>query len=237
MKTVLKTLFMCLLCTISVTSKAQLTFDQDGFKLGRDSYTPLYIGNEWAIDEWEKGLNIWRAWPYENSGNYKLYIDRSGNIGIGKKPTTYKLEVNGDVQASSFKTTSDARLKSNITSLTGCLGKIKQIQGKSYYKSDYPMDAKKEVEELIKYKKINAKDSTAVLLSMKKQQRKPSQKQFGVIAQELQKVYPELVSTDDNGYLSVDYAGLIPVVIEALKEQQAMIKKQENAINSLSNSK
>ena len=40
----------------------------------------------------------------------------------------------------------------------------------------------------------------------------------GVIAQELQEVFPELVSEEPNGYLSVNYNGLIAVLIEAIKE-------------------
>jgi hypothetical protein len=43
------------------------------------------------------------------------------------------------------------------------------------------------------------------------------QKSIGVIAQEVQKVFPELVSEDENG-LSVNYNGLIGVLIEAIKE-------------------
>jgi hypothetical protein len=48
--------------------------------------------------------------------------------------------------------------------------------------------------------------------------------QVGLIAQELEKVYPELVSTDAQGYKAVNYAQLTPVLIEALKEQQAQIE-------------
>ena len=44
------------------------------------------------------------------------------------------------------------------------------------------------------------------------------QKGKGVIAQELQEVFPELVSEEPNGYLSVNYNGLIAVLIEAIKE-------------------
>ena len=47
--------------------------------------------------------------------------------------------------------------------------------------------------------------------------------QLGLIAQELQKVYPELVKTDEKGTLSVNYSGLIPVLVEAIKEQQTQI--------------
>lgn len=40
----------------------------------------------------------------------------------------------------------------------------------------------------------------------------------GVIAQELQEIFPELVSNDSTGNLSVNYTGLIAVLIEAIKE-------------------
>ena len=48
--------------------------------------------------------------------------------------------------------------------------------------------------------------------------------QVGLIAQALRKVYPELMSTDAQGYKAVNYAQLTPVLIEALKEQQAQIE-------------
>ncbi len=42
--------------------------------------------------------------------------------------------------------------------------------------------------------------------------------EYGVIAQELQKEFPEMVNVEESGYLSVDYKQLIPVLIEAVKE-------------------
>jgi hypothetical protein len=48
--------------------------------------------------------------------------------------------------------------------------------------------------------------------------------QVGVLAQEIEKLYPELVSTDAQGYKAVNYAQLTPVLIEALKEQQRQIE-------------
>ena len=50
------------------------------------------------------------------------------------------------------------------------------------------------------------------------------EKSKGVIAQELQEVFPELVSESGSG-LSVNYNGLIGVLIEAIKEQQKQIDK------------
>jgi len=42
--------------------------------------------------------------------------------------------------------------------------------------------------------------------------------EYGVIAQEVQKVFPEIVKTGSDGYLEVDYIQIIPILIEAIKE-------------------
>ncbi len=47
--------------------------------------------------------------------------------------------------------------------------------------------------------------------------------QTGVLAQEVQNLFPELVKEDNKGVLSVNYIGLIPVMIESIKEQQRQI--------------
>ena len=43
-------------------------------------------------------------------------------------------------------------------------------------------------------------------------------KDLGVIAQEIEEVIPEVVNTDEEGYKSVQYSHLVPVLIEAIKE-------------------
>ena len=66
-------------------------------------------------------------------------------------------------------------------------------------------------------------------------------KQIGVIAQELEKVFPELVNVDDRGYKMVNYVGLVPVLLQAIKEQQLEIQQlnqkvadQESKLSELS---
>ncbi|MBI5187137.1 MAG: tail fiber domain-containing protein [Nitrospinae bacterium] len=58
-------------------------------------------------------------------------------------------------------------------------------------------------------------------------------KQMGVIAQEVEAVLPELVSENKDGIKSVDYDGLFPVVVEAIKEQQGGLKNIEERIQAL----
>jgi hypothetical protein len=50
---------------------------------------------------------------------------------------------------------------------------------------------------------------------------------IGLLAQELQAVFPELVKTANNseGTLSINYQGMIPVLLNAIKEQQTQIEE------------
>ena len=56
----------------------------------------------------------------------------------------------------------------------------------------------------------------------------PEIDRFGFIAQELEEVFPELVDVDKEGYLNIDYIGLIPIMVEAIKELQAKVETIEN---------
>lgn len=59
---------------------------------------------------------------------------------------------------------------------------------------------------------------------------KDTEEQVGLLAQEVQKNYPQLVKQNDQGELSVNYNGLIPVLLEGIKEQQKQIEtlKKQN---------
>lgn len=52
----------------------------------------------------------------------------------------------------------------------------------------------------------------------------------GVIAQELKEILPEAVVEDGNGYLAVRYSGIIPLLIEALKEEKFEREKLEQRL-------
>ncbi|WP_217924929.1 tail fiber domain-containing protein [Miltoncostaea oceani] len=55
-------------------------------------------------------------------------------------------------------------------------------------------------------------------------------RQMGVIAQEVQEVFPDLVREGADGYLTVDYAGLLAPVIEAIKELDLRLERIERHI-------
>jgi hypothetical protein len=64
--------------------------------------------------------------------------------------------------------------------------------------------------------------------TMKKDENK--KQKIGVLAQDIEKVFPELVS-ESNGVKSVNYQGLVPVLINALKEQDSKMNEQDAKLN------
>ena len=110
-----------------------------------------------------------------------------------------------DVWATAFHTTSDERLKENIETLDDPLQKLQAIRGVSF----------------------NFKENPA------HQGLDPHQRRIGVLAQDVQKVLPEAVNAGPDGFLSVDYNALIPVLLQAVKEQQKQIDGLQDELNAL----
>jgi aldehyde:ferredoxin oxidoreductase len=54
----------------------------------------------------------------------------------------------------------------------------------------------------------------------------------GVIAQEMEKILPEVVTTNDRGLKTVSYGNLVGVLIEAIKEQQIRIEELEKKLDA-----
>ena len=103
----------------------------------------------------------------------------------------HKLDVAGSAHASSFPTSSDARFKTNVMVVTNVLEKLERVRAVSF-----------EWNEL--YKSLG---------------RSTGQRGIGLIAQEVEAVFPELVSTwGDEDYRAVDYGRLTAVLVEAIKE-------------------
>lgn len=63
---------------------------------------------------------------------------------------------------------------------------------------------------------------------------KPSVQKIGVSAQEIQKLYPEIVGTDPRGYLGVDYSKLSVIALKAIDQLHERVKYLEGVIESLS---
>jgi hypothetical protein len=161
---------------------------------------------------------------FSETGSNKLYIANSstsspligGNfspapmVGINRMPTMYTLEVGGTIWANGSTITagsttwSDARYKTNITPIDNALDDVLRLQGVKFdwRRSDFP--------------DLNF----------------PQGSQIGVIAQDVEKILPQIVYTGPDGYKSVSEK-LTPVLIEAIKEQQKQIESYKSVIVTL----
>jgi len=131
-----------------------------------------------------------------SGGNLSL---KDGKVGIGNTAPGQKLDITGGYgrveSGYSWLTNSDARYKKNITELQESLGKIMEIRGVRF---DLAAD-----EDVI--------DGQG--------------RHIGFVAQELERVFPEMVLTGDDGYKAVAYDKIGPVLVEAIKEQQEQIEQ------------
>ncbi len=158
----------------------------------------------------------------KTTNNYSMAIgkDLTNNrpnslvVGLGRTNNDYLFLVAGDAStdaftvneqgictsAGSFTQNSDRRLKTNITPLEKSIDKIMKLNGVTF-----------------NWNKTVRPSAPTTL-------------QYGFIAQEIEKVIPELVSEDSDGYKTVNYIGVIPVLTQAMQEQQKEIEqlKDEN---------
>lgn len=191
--------------------------------LGEHSITANYGIGVKGIGAW-KGVEGYSTLSGTGT-RYGVYGYASGgatNYGIYGYGTTYAGYFNGNVYVNGTVTqTSDNKLKKNISPLEGSLKKVLQLNGVNYdWKSE------NELNDVIT--KLNTDER-----EMGFKFNFPQGRQIGVIAQDVEKVLPELVITDKDGLKSVDYIKLIPVLIEAIKEQQQIISTQDAKLNNL----
>lgn len=64
-----------------------------------------------------------------------------------------------------------------------------------------------------------------------------AQLQYGLIAQEVEKILPNIVNTDNESYKSVSYNELIPLLLQALQEQNKKIEALEQKLGKQGTSK
>ena len=95
--------------------------------------------------------------------------------------------------------------------------------------TDYNSSSDKRLKKNIKTVD-NALDKVMALRGVSFDWKEGGSKAIGLIAQEVEKVIPEIVSKDDNGYLGIKYNNLIGVLVEAIKEQQEQINTLKKLI-------
>ncbi len=135
----------------------------------------------------------------------------TGQVGINMPAndlysnSSTKFFVVGTAKSAGWSTYSDARLKENIETVSNALDKVTRLRGVNY---EWRADAENRVGPM-------------------------TGRHLGMIAQEVETVVPEVVDTSDDGYKSINYDNLTGLLVEAIKDQQEMIKAQAARIRAL----
>lgn len=145
--------------------------------------------------------------PDGNSFHINVASNQSQGLKITKNwasPASFCVYSDGTAYMKNIAVTSDSRLKEDILPLDAQLAKLKKIQSVSY-----------------KWKDDDGKGT------------KGNKRTVGLLAQELEKIYPDMVFTDEDGNMSIYYTELIPVLINVAKEQQALIEDLQKRLLTL----
>jgi len=130
----------------------------------------------------------------------------SASVGIGTESPGEELYVVGDITATGAITElSSKKYKTDINQISDAMEKVKDIRG------------------------VNFKWRTEEYPEMKFTE----DQQVGLIAEEVEKVIPQLVHADNHGEMSVDYSKLTAVLIEAVKDQQEQIEELSKRVQEL----
>jgi len=137
---------------------------------------------------------------YMNNATVACHLQVGGTTTLNT--TTGRIDATNDIVAYS---TSDKRLKENIQPINNALCKVTGVSGNTF---DWKPLTKEEIQTI----------------------HSNTGRDVGVIAQEIEEVLPEAVTTRGNGYKAVNYEKIVPLLIEAIKEQQKQIDELKSKV-------
>jgi hypothetical protein len=213
MKKISMLLFVCfLVLTVSVFAQIKvITTGKVGIACEPDATYPLSVGT--MIFKTGGGYpDLIVGYNAPGSPVKSIFPSISGNCEIGTSQYQFFSMRARYFYANGVLVTSDERLKENFRSIDKPLDKILQISGAKY---DFKVDGTDTIKDA-KQKQIDIK--------LKKDR-------LGFIAQDLQKIVPEAViyNEEEDRYF-IDYNAVIPILVEAIKEQQSQIEQLKNNI-------
>lgn len=154
------------------------------------------------------------------------YTSVSGKYAGYFNGNTY---VNGTLTATNVVTPSDIRLKTNVSSLkeTGnTLDNLLRMNviSYNYKKHEIPEAERDTIQE------------TTIRAYNEKWEADAKERHFGLSAQELQEIYPDIVKEGQDGFLGINYVELVPILIQSIQELKAELDevkvKYDDAVKS-----
>lgn len=209
-----KQVISALLCTVCILCNAQLKISTNG-NVGIGTTNPEYkLDVNISTSDFLR-VKTWTSTYVNNSGSFGslcIFPNQDFYLQIGKDGKRAGEIWGCEIHGIWLLEYSDANIKENIRPLKDCLNKLKRVDCVQYtLKSEYVKDLPIEKQEIY------------------------TQPEYGFVAQNLQSIFPEVVVSDTLGTLSVKYTRMIPVLVEAIKEQQKIIDSLYFRLNELCN--
>ena len=194
----------------SVAGEITLNPSSANYEGGQITFKKSITGStvDWTLDQYGTTSADARLRIFNGLGETNgITIKENGFVGMGTLSPTVRLQVAGDIIANSIAGSSDVRFKKDISPIENPLTKVMQLRGVNFnWNTDaYP-------------------------------QRMFSDKRtMGFIAQEVEKIVPEIVQTENTaeGYKSVQYDKVVALLVEAVKDQQKQIQQLKREVKKL----
>ena len=147
-----------------------------------------------------------------------------GNVSVTGKYAGFfhgDVYLTGSLNVPTLVSPSDYRLKSDIKSVSSsCLDKVMDMNIVEFKYKQREFEAA-EGTEASRGKRAPWYDEESAFMK---------NKHYGFIAQELQKIYPDLVVEGEDGYLGVNYLEVIPLLVRSIQELNAKLEQQSNGV-------
>ncbi len=176
----------------------------NGGRYGRNFGVAGFLADTYGVGVYGSSTTSWYALPTETV--YAGFFH--GDVGV-----------TGYITAATLITPSDYRLKNDIKSVSNsCLDKVLDMNIVEFkYKQR-------------KFETIASTDSVEAKSAVWYDEESSivKNKHYGLIAQELQEIYPDLVVEGQDGFLGVNYLEIIPLLVRSIQELNAKVEQYEN---------
>lgn len=195
-----------------------------------------------------------QLWLHGKSGIYLTRGGQGSNIIAYYNPASNSNFVfNTNLRVNGVDITSDARLKENVQSLQNPLDLLSHVSGVTYNYKLSEINKYREPDKSKFTEEQNIQDNASDMQTSmdaasiekanrdkqlqdaidRKEAEEAARKRIGFLAQDVEKILPELVKTDEDGVKSIDYIGFIPLLVESINEMRLTIQEQQNEIEVL----
>lgn len=173
------------------------------------------------------------------STNLGIKIASNGHIGInGYASSNYWLYVTGDCRADSWSTYSDSTAKTDIQNIINS-NKLLELNPVTFKWKERPSEFiildERNSEEMVNENNIKESDisESSTFPTVKIQIPEPVDERvhYGFLAQEVQELYPDIVTSDEEGRLAIEYDAFIPLLVDVYKNLVLKLDTLENIIS------